>query len=810
MYSSHCQKVFAIFLCALLSGLYPLPVSASEPSLQEVRELFYKGDAQKAHELIYKIPLENKDPKRMGLLNLFRGVLSYEVGAWEKAVKELDRAIQMGTRLRDVGHFYKGLALVKLEKLVPAEAEFSAVKNWQASDFLRNRAEMHMAKIFMEQKKFPKAKSLFTKLQRKLRGTEYYPEILFSLLKIAKHDKKSSEVCRWAIKLYRDYPTYEKVKDWGLRWSGNTVDNRTLSCRNSLADRKARLRRLQWSGASSKAFEELQVFEKSSESQFDKDFMMSEYLINEGHVQEALSKLLPYYPTKKKDFKFTMLLAKAAARGGEFQMAIGVYTKASKTFRGGEQRTALFRAAFLSYQHQDYDGAIRRFERLKKRHPTSSLTLQANWYIPWLKYLKGDFEEAHKQFTWAAAKRLHRLPRKIDKKQMEYWIGMSLLKMGRKPEAEKIFSKISQDDFMGYYSVASFQRLKDLAGDRPLSFVEGSGPLRVHENWFPQMDGILPERDIATADIPGVPDGPEVPKDYKGYFSDWEDLPFMQDYLELDNPTEIYALVTEPVLRSHIERAKDLSAIGMSDLSKWELYSVEKRTRSKDYLKTLMFEYHRNGIYHRSAYLGTRHFGAMRSHLGLHLGASLWQFVYPRAFEKDVVKNATKFGVPPEFVWAIMKAETAFRPDAVSPVGAKGLMQVMPHTGRKIASLMGDQLERSDDLTKPHISVKFGSRYLSRVLKKFKNKIPLAAAAYNGGPHRVHAWLSQFGHLEMDEFIEHIPFLETRNYVKRVVRYYSVYNLLYNKDTEASGWLSELVDVHMEGSPPTRETWEVL
>jgi soluble lytic murein transglycosylase len=195
--------------------------------------------------------------------------------------------------------------------------------------------------------------------------------------------------------------------------------------------------------------------------------------------------------------------------------------------------------------------------------------------------------------------------------------------------------------------------------------------------------------------------------------------------------------------------------------------------------------------------------------LGLHLGASLWQFVYPRAYENDVLKSGKEFGVPPEFVWSIMKAETNFRPDALSPVGARGLMQVMTHTGRKVASMIGKTIE-GPDLFEPSVGVEIGTRYLQRNLKKFKGKIPLAAAAYNGGPHRVHLWLQQFGQLDMDEFIEHIPFVETRNYVKKVTQYYTLYNLLYNKNANASSWLAESVNVPLEGTPPTRETWEEI
>ena len=63
---------------------------------------------------------------------------------------------------------------------------------------------------------------------------------------------------------------------------------------------------------------------------------------------------------------------------------------------------------------------------------------------------------------------------------------------------------------------------------------------------------------------------------------------------------------------------------------------IIEQANKKDHLKTLMFEYHRNEIFHRSSYIGTRHFAKLRTQLGLHIGASLWHFVYPRAFEKDV------------------------------------------------------------------------------------------------------------------------------------------------------------------------------
>ena len=104
--------------------------------------------------------------------------------------------------------------------------------------------------------------------------------------------------------------------------------------------------------------------------------------------------------------------------------------------------------------------------------------------------------------------------------------------------------------------------------------------------------------------------------------------------------------------------------------------------------------------------------------------------------------------------------------------------------------------------------MRIGSRYLQRLLKKFDNNVPLVAASYNAGPHRVKAWLNGFGALDVDEFIEHIPFLETRNYVKKVVSNYQVYSLLYGNKKDSLSYLSEILNVKATDSLATKETWE--
>ena len=124
--------------------------------------------------------------------------------------------------------------------------------------------------------------------------------------------------------------------------------------------------------------------------------------------------------------------------------------------------------------------------KLKTKHPKSSLTRQANWYIPWLYYLKGNHQKAHDLFEWAISGKIRRLPRRIGKNQISYWRAMCLLKMGKKKDAEKILSTLAQDEFIGYYAAASVQRLKELAGNRPLAFVgRTKRSITVHEKLAP-------------------------------------------------------------------------------------------------------------------------------------------------------------------------------------------------------------------------------------------------------------------------------------------------------------------------------------
>ncbi len=163
-----------------------------------------------------------------------------------------------------------------------------------------------------------------------------------------------------------------------------------------------------------------------------------------------------------------------------------------------------------------------------------------------------------------------------------------------------------------------------------------------------------------------------------------------------------------------------------------------------------------------------------------------WRIAYPPAYRSDVRRWAPPAGVPVDLVQALMREESALDPRAISPAGAVGLTQIMPATAQQVARRAGISRLGRASLSDASVNIRLGSRYLGELIRRFDGRIALAVAAYNAGPGAVSRWLEQRGSLELDEFVEEIPIEETRGYVKRVLRSYAAYRLLYGSDGEAA------------------------
>ena len=145
-----------------------------------------------------------------------------------------------------------------------------------------------------------------------------------------------------------------------------------------------------------------------------------------------------------------------------------------------------------------------------------------------------------------------------------------------------------------------------------------------------------------------------------------------------------------------------------------------------------------------------------------------WECAYPRPHEGSIRERETSAKLPPDLLWAVMRQESAFDEEVVSPARAVGLLQLMPETAKVVASGAGLPHEEAWLVRADH-NIALGAFYMRDLLDKLGGNVPLAAGAYNAGPEAITRWQSHAKGESLDVFVESIPFLETRGYVVRVM-----------------------------------------
>jgi len=152
----------------------------------------------------------------------------------------------------------------------------------------------------------------------------------------------------------------------------------------------------------------------------------------------------------------------------------------------------------------------------------------------------------------------------------------------------------------------------------------------------------------------------------------------------------------------------------------------------------------------------------------------VWTLAYPRAFWSELLIEAERNGVDPYLVLAVVREESRFDPQAVSPARAVGLMQLLPTTAQGV---LGTRLPPSR-LTNPQLNIRAGVRYLAGLLRRYDGNVTLALAAYNSGPGGVRS-VRHLAAADLDRFVESLPYAETRTYVQHVMQSYGIYRWLY-------------------------------
>lgn len=219
------------------------------------------------------------------------------------------------------------------------------------------------------------------------------------------------------------------------------------------------------------------------------------------------------------------------------------------------------------------------------------------------------------------------------------------------------------------------------------------------------------------------------------------------------------------------ERVKMLIALGLLDDAAIELAANRKKLAKGKIDASLARLYLEIGSYN----------GAMNilSQAQLKLSPDdkrAWSLLYPQAYRELINKYAAEANIEPSLAYAVMRAESSFQPSAKSPVGARGLMQLMPETA---AAVMHAKKIDPVKLYDPELNIRLGSKHLRDLLDSYGNNRVAVIASYNAGGNNVNRWLKTYAGLPIEEFIECIPFNETREYVKKVLATATLYQRLY-------------------------------
>lgn len=241
---------------------------------------------------------------------------------------------------------------------------------------------------------------------------------------------------------------------------------------------------------------------------------------------------------------------------------------------------------------------------------------------------------------------------------------------------------------------------------------------------------------------------------------------------------DLSAAAANPATQQRIERARLLTDAGLTDFAESELRFGAKTETEQPQLLALELA--------AAADSPFRAMRVMKSMSGDYLSLpfanaspKFWQTLFPLPWREELVSSARAHGLDPFYVAGLIRQESEFNPAAKSRKSAYGLMQLMPATGRMLGKKEGMAGVSVSQLTNPTVSLRLGTNYLRAQLDGWDGDWYRTLAAYNAGPGRVHQWLKDANFREPLEFIESIPFNETREYIQAVLRNADIYRELY-------------------------------
>jgi soluble lytic murein transglycosylase len=384
---------------------------------------------------------------------------------------------------------------------------------------------------------------------------------------------------------------------------------------------------------------------------------------------------------------------------------------------------ALISAANLHLVHHEYDQALDAFREAQQRFPNGPRASYTHWKAAWLTLRQGRNAEAEKAFE----EQIALYPSGAETPAALYWRGRLAEEDNQPLMARAFYQKLSDRYRNFYYAELGRQRLKRL----PAAAADAT---------------------TGYALLDRVP-----PLDNRGKVTDSE----------------------PPSDELHVQKAELLGNGGLVDFAVRELQAAAATDGGSWGPAETAQLYDETGHYDQAIEV-MKHSAPNYFALDIpDLPRKYWEALFPKAYWSDLKRSSTANGLDPYLVASLIRQESEFNPNAVSRANAVGLMQLLPKTGKAVARQVKMKRYTPSQLYTPAVNLQLGTRYFRGMVDKFGGSFEYALAAYNAGSDRVDDWLSQGKYRDPQEFVESIPFTETREYVQAILRNASVYKQLY-------------------------------
>jgi soluble lytic murein transglycosylase len=403
---------------------------------------------------------------------------------------------------------------------------------------------------------------------------------------------------------------------------------------------------------------------------------------------------------------------------------------------------ALLYAANIYLLRRDYDKAIDAYRELEQRFPTGPRAPYAHWKVAWLSLRQGRNAEAKSGFEQQIAL----YPDGTEVPAALYWRGRMAEEDGDTAMASAYYQKIS-DRFRNYYYGA-------LARDR-VSKLKAAPEVA-------QSKGVATSADPPSADPPNA-DPP--------HYAILDRVPAMSGISVVKDDTP-------PEDNLRVEKARLLENGGLLDFAVRELKAAAADDKGSWLPAEIARMYQDVGRYDIAVETLKR---AIPNYFAVDLPAmprAYWEALFPKPYWPDLKKFSSANGLDPYLVASLIRQESEFNPNAVSNKNALGLMQLLPKVGKGVAKQQKLKHFSPPQLFTPAINLQLGTRYFRSMVDQFGG-FEYALAAYNAGDDRVKDWQSTGKYRDVQEFVESIPFTETREYVQAIMRNANVYRQLY-------------------------------